>query len=351
MPVTLAEIVKQCSATLEGGDPSKVINAAAALEMAEADEVAPFTDTRYKELFAHTRAGAVFLKHGFEHPEPPAGTALLFTDDPEMAFLKMVALLHPALEEREGVDPKACVEPGAEVGSQVYLGPFAVVREGGRVGDGSWVMAGAHIGRGSRIGKHCRIYPHVVIYDNVELGDGVIVHSGAVLGADGFGYKFREGSHQKVPQVGTLKIGDNVEIGANTAIDRAALGCTEIQAGSKIDNLVQIGHNAKLGKHVILCGQAGLAGSVAIDDYAIIGAKAGIADHLKIGAAAMVGAGSGVHREVPAKSQVFGYPAVEVKAARRQVAALRRLPEMQQRLRDLEDRLKKLEGGGEGKTA
>lgn len=343
MPATLEELSRHCNAELKQGDPGRRVSGAASLGAAGPDEIAPFTDPRYKDVFLKTRAAAVIVKAGAELPDPPEGVALLSAEDPEIAFLNALGLLHPARPEQPGVHPMASVDPGAEIGSDVYLGPFAVVREGAKVGDGSWIMAGAYIGRGCSLGRGCRIHPNVVVYDDVELGNEVIVHSGSVLGADGFGYKFRDGRHVKVPQVGTLKIGDYVEIGANSALDCAALGTTEVAAGTKIDNLVQVGHNAKLGKHVILCGQVGLAGSVEIDDYAVVGAKVGVADHIKVGAAAMVAAGSGLHKEVPPKGQVFGYPAVEIKAARRQVAAVRKLPEWQQRIRDLEARVKQLE--------
>jgi UDP-3-O-[3-hydroxymyristoyl] glucosamine N-acyltransferase len=217
-----------------------------------------------------------------------------------------------------------------------------VVRDGAAIGEGTWLLAGAYVGRGCRLGEHCRLFPYAVLYDGVELGDRVIVHSGTVLGADGFGYKFRGGRHVKVPQVGTLKVGSDVEIGANSAVDRAALGATRVGNGAKIDNLVQVGHNAKLGRHVILCGQAGLAGSTEVQDYAVLGANAGVADHVVIGTGAKVGAKSGVAQDVAPHTEVFGYPASERRAAWRQIAAQRKLPEIIERLRALEKQVVEL---------
>ena len=200
----------------------------------------------------------------------------------------------------------------------------------------SCVLAHAVIGRGCVLGEECRIYPHVVLYDGVRLGRRVIVHSGSVLGADGFGYKFRGGRHVKVPQVGSVEIGDDVEIGANTCIDCGALGPTRVGSGTKIDNLVQVAHNAAVGQHCILCGQAALSGSVQLDDYVVLGGNAGIADHVRIGKGAKVAAKSGVAADIPPGTEVFGLWAQERRLAMKELAALRRLPELLGRVRELE---------------
>ena len=349
MPLTVAELARLCSATLQGGQPDRLVRAAANLKDAGPEELAPLTDPRYADLLPQTRAAAVVLKTGLAHPPPPPATALLYADDPEWAFIQAVLALHPAPAEAPGVDQRACVEPGAVLQSGVYVGPFAIVRAGAAIGEGSWVLGHAYIGRNCRLGRNCRVYPHAVLYDGVELGDETIIHAGTVLGADGFGYKFRQGQHVKVPQVGTVRVGARVEIGANSAVDRASLGATSIGEGAKIDNLVQVGHNARVGRHVILCGQAGLAGSTEVQDYAVLGANAGVADHLTIGQGAKVGAKSGVAQNVPPGGEVFGLPASERRHAWRQVAALRRLPELLERVRELEKRLEDLEGRAEGK--
>ena len=300
MALTVAQLAQACGATLQGGDPSRSVRAAGNLQDAQSDQVAHLTDSRYADQLPKTRAAAVFLKLGAEHPAPPEGTAILYHADPEGAFLSALKLLHPEKPEKPGVDPRACVEEGARVHPAAYVGPFAVVREGAEVGEGCWIFAGAYVGRGCKLGRGCRLYPHAVLYDGVELGTEVVIHSGTVIGADGFGYKFRGGRHVKVPQVGTVRVEAQAEIGANSAIDRAALGVTVVGEGTKIDNLVQVGHGAKLGKHVILCGQAGLAGSTELKDYAVLGANAGVADHLTIGMGAKIGAKSGVAQDVPA---------------------------------------------------
>jgi len=335
----LAEVARCCNAAMQGGDPERHIAACASLGDAGPAEVAFLSDPRYLPLLAQSRAAGVFVRKDGPLPQPPAGTALLLSADPEMAFLQALDLLHPAVPETSGIDARACVEPGAVLGPDVHVGPCAIVRSGATVGAGSRILGGAYLGRGCQVGQRCCIHPRAVLYDGVVLGDDCVVHAGAVIGADGFGYKFRGGKHIKVPQVGVVRIGSQVEIGANACIDRAALGETVIGDGTKIDNLVQIGHNVKLGKHVILCGQAGIAGSVTMDDYAVLGANAGVADHVKIGMAARVGAKSGVMENLPPKAEVFGLPSDERRAYWRQLAALRRLPEMVKRLRELEQQV------------
>lgn len=204
-----------------------------------------------------------------------------------------------------------------------------------RVADGSCLLANAYVGNNVKIGKNCRIYPYAVIYDDVVLGDNVIIHSGAIIGADGFGYKFRNGQHIKVPQVGNVVIADNVEIGANTCVDRGALGSTVIGEGSKIDNLVPIGHNNKIGKGVIMCGHTGVSGSCTIEDYAILAGSAGVADHVTIGRGAVVMARAGVANDIPAGLQVFGSPAKEKKTAYKEQVALSKLPELLKKVKAL----------------
>jgi UDP-3-O-[3-hydroxymyristoyl] glucosamine N-acyltransferase len=225
----------------------------------------------------------------------------------------------------------------------VYVGSYAVIGENAVIGDGSDILAGVYIGKNAKIGRNCRIHPYAVIYDDVEIGDNVIIHSGAVIGAEGFGYKFRNGAHVKVPQVGNVVIEDNVEIGANTCIDRGALGSTVIGMGSKIDNLVQIGHNNKVGKHVIMCGQVGVSGSCTIEDYAILAGSAGVADHVTIGRGAIVLARSGIAGDVKAGAQVFGSPAKDKKEAYKEQIAISKLPELLKKVKVLEERLSLLE--------
>jgi UDP-3-O-[3-hydroxymyristoyl] glucosamine N-acyltransferase len=260
-----------------------------------------------------------------------------------MAFVKAVEILHPSANYSATIAPQAVIANSAKLHENCHIGAFAVVNDGVKIGENSEILTGVYLGKNVKIGKNCRIYPYVVVYDDVEIGDNVIIHSGAIIGADGFGYKFRNGQHVKVPQIGNVVIGDNVEIGANTCVDRGALGSTVIGAGSKIDNLVQIGHNNKIGQHVIVCGQTGISGSCTIENYAILAGSAGIADHVKIGQGAVVMARAGVANDVAAKTQVFGSPAKEKRVAYREQVAISQLPDLLKTIKELEVRLAQLE--------
>ena len=268
---------------------------------------------------------------------------LLICDDPEISFLDAVKLLHPEPAYLRQVSPQAALAEQVELGEDVHIGPFASIGAASRIGAGSSIAAGARIGNNVTIGKHCLIHPNAVIYDNSVLGDYVIIHAGAIIGADGFGYKYRNNQHVKVPHVGYVEIADHVEIGANTCIDRGALGATRIGAGSKIDNLVQLGHNNIVGRNVIICGQSGISGSCTIGDGAILAGSAGIADHVNIGSRAVVMARSGISADVAAGAQVFGSPAKDKKLAWRELAALSKLPELLQKFKNLESRVTDLE--------
>jgi len=202
MPITLGELAATLNGTLRRGDPGKLIAGAASLAEAEDCHVAPFTDARFLDQLKATRAGAVVAQNDTVVADLPAGAALICAADPEMAFVEAVRLLYPETPEPAGIDPRAVVEPGAELRPGVHVGPYAVIRAGARVGARGCILAHAVIGRGCVLGDDCRLYPHAVLYDGVKLGNRVIVHAGAVLGADGFGYKFRGGKHAKVPQVG-----------------------------------------------------------------------------------------------------------------------------------------------------
>jgi UDP-3-O-[3-hydroxymyristoyl] glucosamine N-acyltransferase len=336
MSIPLSELAAKIGATVGNGDPAQPIEGAGSLTEAGPRHLAPFTDPRYRPQLEKTCAGAVLASSVEAAAGIPASVALLCAADPEMAFLAAIKLLYAEAQESPGVHPTAVVEPGATFGAGVHVGPGAVIRAGAAVGARCIIMAHAVIGRGCVLGDDCRLYPRVVLYDGVRLGQRVILHAGCVLGADGFGYKFRGGRHIKVPQVGTVEIGDDVEIGANACIDRGALGPTRVGSGSKIDNLVQIGHNASVGNHCILCGQAALAGSVVVQDYAVLGGAAGVADHVVIGRGARVGAQTGVGTDIAPGKEVFGPWAQERKAAFREIAAMRRLPELFERVRALE---------------
>jgi UDP-3-O-[3-hydroxymyristoyl] glucosamine N-acyltransferase len=342
MSYTIATLAAEIGATIVRGDGSAPVTGVANLAEAGPQQLAPFLDVQYSAQLTATKAGAVLVKSEPQGVTVPAGAALLQSADPEMAFLKAITLFHPQMKEPAGIDARAIIEPGAEIGPGASIGAYAVIRAGSKLGARTVVHAHAIVGRRCKIGDDCIIYPRVVLYDGVILGNRVMVHAGTILGADGFGYRFRGGRHVKIPQVGTVEIGDDVEIGANACIDRGALGPTRIGEGSKIDNLVQIGHNVRIGKHCIICGQAALAGSSGMDDYAMIGGNVGLADHVFMGKGSRAGAKSGIGKDVPPGTEVWGMFAVERKAAFKSLAAYNKLPELVERVRALERELKEL---------
>jgi UDP-3-O-[3-hydroxymyristoyl] glucosamine N-acyltransferase len=345
MKVTVSGLAASLKAELVRGDGARVLEGVASLKDAGPQHLAPYLDSAYAEQLQATQAGAILAKSAELAAGAPAGAAVLCVPDPEIALIGVLNALYPPHREAPGVDARAAVEPGAQLGEGVYVGPFAVVRSGAVLGAGCTIHAHAVVGRNAVLGPGCTVHSHAALYEGVTLGARVTVHSGAVIGADGFGYKLRNGKHVKVPQVGTVTVGDDVEIGANTCIDRGALSHTTVGAGTKIDNLVQVGHNVTIGNHCILCGQVAIAGSSVLEDYVVLGGNAGIADHVRMGRGSKAGAKTGVGKDVPPGTEVWGLFAEERKQAFRQLAAYRRLPELEKRVKELERALGVKRGG------
>ncbi|MFH0937666.1 MAG: UDP-3-O-(3-hydroxymyristoyl)glucosamine N-acyltransferase [Planctomycetota bacterium] len=341
MTITLRELVGKIGATLARGSADQRIRGVASLKEAGPDQIAPFFDKKFADELERTRAGVVLAKDS-SLPNLPVTAALICAPDPEMAWVQTLTLLHPETLETSGVDSRAVIEPGVEIGVGVHIGPYTVLRQGAQIGARSVISSHCVIGRNCVIGENCVLHPHVTMYDGVRIGNRVIIHAGVVLGADGFGYKFRNLRYVKVPQVGWVEIGDDVEIGANSCIDRGTMGATRIGQGTKIDNLVQIAHNVKIGNCCILCGQSGVAGSAGMDDYAMLGGNAGIANHIFMGKGSKAGGKAGVIQDVSPGKEVWGTFADERHAAFKQIAATRRLPELLNRVRALEKELKNL---------
>jgi UDP-3-O-[3-hydroxymyristoyl] glucosamine N-acyltransferase len=337
---TLGELAGRLGARLEG-DPARRVRAVAPLETAGPDDVSFVLGPRYARLAAGTRAGALVA------PEGMAGlpAAVLRVAAPQAALIALLRLFHPEPPLQPGTHRLAWVEDGARVDAGAAVGPFAVVERGARIGRGSRVGALCFVGEGAELGEEVVLYPRVVVRDGVRIGNRVIVHSGAVLGADGFGYAFDGQAHRKIPQVGGVRIEDDVEIGANTTVDRATLGDTVIGRGSKLDNLVQVGHNCQIGEDVILVSQVGVSGSSRVGRRAVLAGQVGIADHVEIGEGTILTAQSGVPSDVPGGEVWSGTPARPTVQAKRIWAAENRLPDLLRRVRDLEKRLTDLEKG------
>jgi UDP-3-O-[3-hydroxymyristoyl] glucosamine N-acyltransferase len=338
-PFTLGQLAEALGATLEG-DAERLVCGVAPLESAGRDEISFVTTARFQRLAAGSAAGALVVGRDLQGLDRP----LLRVDSPQAALIILLELFHPRPALQPGAHPSATVAPDARVDATAAIEAGAVVSPGAVVGPRCRVGALAYVGPGAVLGADVVLHPRVVVQQGVRIGDRVIVHPGAVLGADGFGYVFDGEAHRKIPQVGGLIIEDDVEIGANAAVDRAMLGTTLVRRGTKIDNLVQVGHNCDIGEHVILVAQVGISGSCTIGSRAVLAGQVGVADHVTIGAGAILTAQTGVPADVPAGEIWSGRPARPAPETRRIWAAEARLPELLKRVRALEKRVRQLGG-------
>jgi UDP-3-O-[3-hydroxymyristoyl] glucosamine N-acyltransferase len=336
---TLSELAAELNGTVVG-DPSVVIGGVAGIREALPGDITFLANSRYDAHLRETRASAVICSGEARDTTIP----LIVVENPYLAFQRAVRIFRPDRHRpAAGVHATAVIDPEASIGEGVSIGPYCVVQGGARIGDRAVLMSGCVIGHGTEIGDDSCLYARVVVREDCIVGARCIIHPGVVIGGDGFGFAFDAGRFHKVPQVGNVVIGDDVEIGANTTIDRATTHSTRIGDGTKIDNLVQIGHNVVIGRHCIIVAQVGISGSTELEDYVTLGGQAGLVGHIKIGKGAMVGAQSGVSKSVPAETVVTGYPATQHTLWKRLQAFIHKLPELAQRTRDLEDRVKGLE--------
>ncbi len=318
------------------GAPDTTVSGVAPLDRAGPGDISFVGQPRYASLFRKTRAGVVLITADLA--DSPSGVlSRVVVDRPHEALIQLLPKLYPEVERAPSIHPTARVGRGARIGSGVSLDEYAVVGAGASLGDGAWVGAHAVIGEGVSVGEKSRIYANVTIYSGTDIGARVRVHSGAVLGSDGFGYVFRDGEHAKIPHVGRCIIGDDVEIGANTTVDRGSIGDTEIGAGTKIDNLVQIGHNVRIGRLCLIISQVGISGSAHIEDGCVLGGQAGIGGHITIGAGARIAGQAGVFGDVPAGESWSGYPARPHRESLRATGALLKLPGMLKKIEELLD--------------
>ena len=336
---TLAELAAELGGEVVG-DSSIPIRGVAGIREAMPGDITFIANARYNSYLHETRASAVICSR-----EPrEAVVPLLVVDNPYLAFQKIVRVFRPDLHRPPvGVHPSAVVADDVVLGAGVSVGPQCVVQEGARIGERAVLSAGCYVGHLVEIGEDTILHPRVVVREECMIGARCIVHPGVVIGADGFGFAFDAGRYHKVPQVGNVVIGDDVEIGANTTIDRATTHSTKIGDGTKIDNLVQIGHNVEVGRHCIIVAQVGISGSTVLEDHVTIGGQAGVVGHARIGRGTMIGAKSGVSKSVPEGMVVTGYPAIAHGVWKRISALLPKLPELFRRHRDLEERVGKLE--------
>ncbi len=335
----LRELAERLGCRLEG-DGALEIQRVAGLEQAGDGDLSFFANPRYAPLLKRTRATAVILGEG----APAAPCAMLRAKHPSLAFANAVAIFAPQQPPAPGVAALSAIAPDAMLGRDVSIGPFSSVGRGARVGDRTIVHPNVFIGDGAVVGDDCIIHSHVAIRERVTLGHRVIIQNGAVIGADGYGFVKRpDGTHQKIPQTAIVVIEDDVEIGANTTIDRPAVGETRIQAGAKIDNLVQIGHGVSVGRNTLLAAQVGIAGSTTIGDDVTLAGQVGVAGHVTVGKGASAVGQSGITNSVADGTFVSGYPAIENKDWLKSSVIFKKLPELRKKIADLEQRVLELE--------
>ncbi len=346
MNTTVGEIVRLVEGRLLRGDSAARLTNFAALDQADSECVSFFGNAKYRESLLRCRAGVVLVPE--EEVDAPEAGALVVVANPVIAFDRIVrayGTLPPPFEP--GIHPTAFVHEAAWVDpALVSVGPNASVMKGARIGRGTRIGAGTYVGEGVEIGEECVLAPNVTLCQGSLVGNRVILHPGVVVGADGFGFEFDQGRHRKIEQLGIVRIGDDVEVGASTTIDRARFGETVIGEGTKIDNQVQIGHNVRIGKHCIIVAQAGISGSSRIGDSVVIAAQCGVAGHLTIADRVTLGGRSGVISSIEEPGGTyFGYPARTLKEDRRDSMRVKQLGNLLKRVKDLEARLGK---SGEG---
>jgi len=336
----LSDLAARIGAVLQG--PDSEVQGMAPVEDAGPGQVTFLSNPKYAVQARETKASAVIAKE----PIPGAGCAFLLAPNPYHAFASALELFHPPIRPAAGLSPLASIHPRASLGKEVSVGPFAVVEDGAVLGDRVVLYPGVYVGKDVRIGEDTLAYPRVTMYAGVRIGRRAILHAGCVIGSDGFGFAPSAAGYKKIPQVGIVEIEDDVEIGANTTIDRAAMGVTRICRGTKLDNLIQVGHNVVIGADTVIAAQAGISGSCRVGSRVMIGGQAGLAGHLEVGDGAMLGAKTGVAQSIDAAESVAwsGIPAMPHKTWLRMAMLLPSLPELFRRVKRLEqDKLAKEE--------
>lgn len=337
----LRELADRLGCRLEG-DGEIEISRVSGIERAEPGDLTFLAHQKYVSRFARTRASAVIV--GLDVPAKETGTALLRTDQPYLAFARAVAMLMPSAAPPAGVDQQTSIAADVKLGPDVAIGPFVTIGSGAVIGARTVIYPNVAIGPGTTVGEDCTIHSQVSIRDRVVIGRRVVIQDGSVLGSEGFGFARQpDGTHLKIPQRAGIVIEDDVEIGANTTIDRPAIGETRIGAGTKIDNLVQVGHGVTIGRRVLFAAQVGIAGSCVIDDDVVLAGQVGVANHVRLGKGVMATAQTGIPNSVDDGAYVSGYPAIDHMEWLKSSAVYRQLPALRKRVLTLEQRIAELE--------
>ena len=330
MKFTLREIASHVGGDISG-NPDLVITGISEIQNSTPGTISFLGNMQYKKYVSDTAASAIFVSK----PSHLFGKNGIIVENPQLAIAKTLEMFHPEPNVKKSVRKGAFLHPDSTIGDNVMIEPGAVVENGAFIGQDSWIGSNVYIGPGVIIGKHSRLYPNVTVYHDVKIGERVIIHSGTVVGCDGFGFISKENIHEKIPQTGNVVIGDDVEIGSNTAIDRATIGSTKIGDITKIDNLVHIAHNVNIGKGCLITAQVGIAGSVTIGNYCSFGGQTGVVPHVTIGDKSIFAAKSGVTKSLVGGKMYAGYPAREIRDQHKREALIAEISRMRQKLDQL----------------
>lgn len=330
------QIAELLGGTVEG-NPEASVHTFAKIEEGTEGALSFYYDPKFEPYLYQTRSSVVLVPKTFQ-PAQPLQPTLIRVDEPRAAIGKLLQVYEQMTKPRRtGIDPLASIAPTAKLGKDVYVAPFAVIEDGVEVGDGTQIFSHVTIGAGAKVGADCILYPNVTIYHSCIVGNRCVLHAGAVIGADGFGFTPDANGYNKIPQIGITVIEDDVEIGANSCIDRAMMGQTIIRHGVKIDNLVQVGHNTEIGANTVLCGQVGVAGSTKVGEWCTMTGQVGIAGHLTVADRTVAAAQAGIAGSIRKPGQtIMGYPAFDAKVCSRAYIVFKHLPEMATQLRELQ---------------
>jgi len=338
-----SELAKLLGGTLHGEEDREVQDVAA-LDTAGPADLTYVEGAKFLERALASRAGCILAPEDCILP----GRTTLGVANPKLAFLRAAQVLCPPRKPPPGVHASAVIAPDARIAADAVIGPHVLIESGAEVGSGTYLGAGVSVGEGAQIGSQCVLHPRVSVYPGAKIGNRVILHAGVVIGSDGFGYVFAEGHHEKFPQRGSVIVEDDVEIGSNSTVDRGSLGVTVIGQGSKIDNLVQIAHNVKVGRHCVIAAQTGISGSTEIGDYVVMGGQVGVADHVRIEEGAMIGGQAGIFGTIRKGTKVWGTPARTLDKLKKMHAHLAGLPSLERKVKEMEDELESRKQKAEG---
>ncbi|MBO4825845.1 MAG: UDP-3-O-(3-hydroxymyristoyl)glucosamine N-acyltransferase [Prevotella sp.] len=341
MEFTAKQIAEFIQGRVEGNE-NAIVSTFAKIEEGKPGAISFLSNPKYTHYLYETKSSVVLVNDDLQL-EKPVSTTLIRVANAYESVAQLLQLYEKMKPRKSGIDPLASIAPTAKVADNCYVGAFAVIGEGAIVGEGSQIYPHAVVGDGVSIGKECVLYPNVTVYQGCKLGNNVTLHAGAVIGSDGFGFAPNADGYDKIPQIGIVVIEDNVEIGANTCIDRSTMGATVIRKGVKLDNLIQVAHNVEIGSNTVMAAQCGVAGSTKVGQWCMFGGQVGMAGHITIADQTHVGAQAGITNTVKAPGQtIIGSPAWDAKGFMKSAAVFRRLPDMYQKINELQRQIEEL---------